>query len=356
MKRFGEKAVREAIANGAIIRAWDWYTLEAGYRVIIDDETAGYIVSDLFFKLKNDGTIKKDHWAHSYTDYKAAEEIAAETEKTAEEWAAESERVQEATAAALAAVIATEEAATAAEAAETAQDARTPYERVIAKNPDCPNAWRLPGYPGAVYSITYNDNRGGLWTVHFPTLREYQNEIERLRKEGATIGKTTKTEAGKTEEIPAETYQETTDRENREHCKRIADELEAYAAGSAYKCPYCGNVHTWDEYEASEHENADEETAYTCPSCEWEINECDLEALSLYDFFADCLDIEYRCGSDREYRSVSIMVACGGPNIYIDTAEKAVLLYWWTDRARYYLSSEAVEAVDEWAEEYWNCL
>lgn len=343
MKRFGEKAVREAIANGAIVRAWDSYTLEAGYRVIIDDETAGYIVSDLFFKLLNDGTIKKDHWAYSYTDYKAAEEIAAETEKTAEEWAAESERVQEATAAALAAVIATEEAAPAAEAAETAQDARTPYERVIAKNPDCPNAWRLPGYPGAVYSITYNDNCGGLWTVHFPTLREYQNEIERLRKEGATIGKTTKTEAGKTEEIPAETYQEATDRENREHCKRIAEDLEAYADGRVYCCPSCG-AHIQDN----------------CLFCDCgepvDLVEGDWEQMSLYDYFSDCLDIEYRCGSDKQYRSVCIMVACGGPNIYIDTDEKAVLLYWWTDRARYYLSSEAVEAVDEWAREYWECL
>jgi hypothetical protein len=50
------------------------------------------------------------------------------------------------------------------------------------------------------------------------------------------------------------------------------------------------------------------------------------------------------------------MVSCGGPNIYIDTAEKAVLLYWWTDRARYYLSSDAVDAVDDWARENWEFL
>jgi hypothetical protein len=50
------------------------------------------------------------------------------------------------------------------------------------------------------------------------------------------------------------------------------------------------------------------------------------------------------------------MIACGGPNIYIDTAEKAVLLYWWTDRARYYLSSDVVDQVDDWAREYWDCI
>jgi predicted RNA-binding Zn-ribbon protein involved in translation (DUF1610 family) len=328
MKRFGEKAVREAIANGAIIRAWDWYTLEAGYRVIIDDETAGYIVSDLFFKLKNDGTIKKDHWAHSYTDYKAAEEIAAE----------------EATAAALAAVIATEEAATAAEEAEPEY---------------LDEAWpRSNTKPGISYILEWNTPGSSTHHTGCETVEDLESHVQQIKHQGGSIAKAVRWDknAGTFREFIPETRQEKTDRENWEHCKRIAEELEAYAAGSAYKCPYCGNVHTWDEYEASEHENADEETAYTCPSCEWEINECDLEALSLYDFFADCLDIEYRCGSDREYRSVSIMVACGGPNIYIDTAEKAVLLYWWTDRARYYLSSEAVEAVDDWAREYWECI
>lgn len=107
MKRFGEAATREALKNGAIIRAWDFYTLNGGYRVIIDEAQAGYITSDLFFKLKNEGALAKDFWAYSYTDYKASEaaedaaeaeataeeENAAEAEKTAAEWEAESERV-----------------------------------------------------------------------------------------------------------------------------------------------------------------------------------------------------------------------------------------------------------------------
>lgn len=268
MKRFGEKATREAIANGAIIRAWDWYTLNAGYRVIIDGEQAGYITGDLFVKLKNDGAIIKDIWAHSYTDYKApatqdatddqaADENGAEAEKTAQEWAAESDRVQAATLAALAPVIATEEAEEAQEQQETAQ--------------------------------------------------------------------------------------EKTDRENWEHCRRIAEELEAYADGRVYRCPECGACIT------------DENLFCDC-GAQVDLISGEWEQLSLYDYFSDCLDIEYRCGSDKEYRSVSIMVACGGPNIYIDTAEKAVLLYWWTDRARHYLSSDAVDAVNDWAEEYWNCL
>ena len=219
--------------------------------------------------------------------------------------------------------------------------ALTPYERVIAKDPDNKNAWRLPGYPGPVYSIRYSDGRGSAWGVHFPSLREYQDEIERLKREGCIIEETTKTEAGKTEATPAETRQEQTDRENRERCQRIAEELEAYAAGRVYRCPECGDV------------VEDNELFCGCGQ-QVDLISGDWEQLSLYDYFSDYLDIEYRCDSRREYRSCCIMVACGGPNIYIDTAAKAVQLYWWTDRAKYPLSSDAVDAVDAWAAEYWE--
>ena len=80
------------------------------------------------------------------------------------------------------------------------------------------------------------------------------------------------------------------------------------------------------------------------------------EQMTLYDYFEDCLDIEYRCDGRREYRSVRVMVTCGGPNIYIDTATKQVELYWWTDRASYPLAYDAVDAVDAWACEYWEVI
>lgn len=299
MKRFGEKAVREVIANGAIIRAWDWYTLEAGYRVIIDEETAGYIVSDLFFKLKNDGTIKKDHWAYSYTDYKAAEEIAA-PEYLNERWPESNEK------------------------------------------------------PGIYYSIDFGEDKPGIYR----SAADFRTAVQQAKHNGRRIAAAWRHDDNTPtiRRIIPETSPEKTDRENREHCKRIADELEAYAAGNVYKCPECGQEHAREDIEESEHEDESGWAAYTCPSCGAEIAENDWEQMSLYDYFSDCLDIEYRCGSDRAYRSVCIMVACGGPNIYIDTDEKAVLLYWWTNRARYYLSSDAVEAVDDWAREYWECL
>lgn len=135
--------------------------------------------------------------------------------------------------------------------------------------------------------------------------------------------------------------------ENWEHCKSIANDLDNYVDGFAMRCPECGKIVT------RPHSAGDK---YKCPHCGNVADIDDYEWCNVSDFLSDVYDIEYRCGSDKEYRSVRIMIACGGPNIYIDTAEKAVLLYWWTDSARYYLSDSAVNAVDEWAEEYWECM
>lgn len=139
--------------------------------------------------------------------------------------------------------------------------------------------------------------------------------------------------------------------ENREHCKAIAERLEAVAEGRYYRCPECNEWIEWnnDQYD-------DESATYTCQECNATFDESELEAVSFYDYFEDGIyDVEFRIDSYREYRSVKIMVACGGPNIFIDTASGAVLLYWWTERAEYPLNRETVNAIDEWAEEWFNC-
>ena len=143
--------------------------------------------------------------------------------------------------------------------------------------------------------------------------------------------------------------------ENRNRCKNIAENIDMYVNGDGYRCPECGLVHPFDEYETSEHETINGGICYTCPNCGGEIEESELEAISIYDYFDDVFDIEYRTGSDKEYRSVCVMVACGGPNIYIDTATKNIELYWWTDKASYPLSLEAVNEIDNYFEELFNC-
>lgn len=138
--------------------------------------------------------------------------------------------------------------------------------------------------------------------------------------------------------------------ENRNHCKHIAQELDAYINGDIRLCPDCGEEirRDWDEVGK----------AFKCPHC-GEISDPDnWECLGIYDFLGDCYDIEYRVsGRARDsLRSVCVMVACGGPNIYLDTESKNVELYWWSERAWYPMSYDAVAALDEWAEEMWACL
>ena len=135
-------------------------------------------------------------------------------------------------------------------------------------------------------------------------------------------------------------------------CEEIADELDEYAAGRAYKCPHCGEVISLED----EHENEDGDIVYKCPMCGEDFEEDDAEQLSIYDYFEDIYDIKYTIDDGGDYCAARIMVACGGPNIWIDTDAGAVVLRWWGDRAEYLLSSTAVEAVDDWARECWGMI
>lgn len=127
--------------------------------------------------------------------------------------------------------------------------------------------------------------------------------------------------------------------ENREHCKVIAEALEKYYNGEVYRCTECGDI---------VEPNNNEEECFTCGG--------ELEQLSLYDYLdMDVFDIEYRLDSTKQLTSVRIMIACGGPNIYIDTASRAVELYWWGDRASYPIDRNVCEEIDRVFEEIFNC-
>lgn len=134
---------------------------------------------------------------------------------------------------------------------------------------------------------------------------------------------------------------------NRMHCKAIADKLEAIAEGRLYKCPECG-------------EYVEDNILFCECGCQVDlIGSEDIEpweSVSFYDYFENALDIDYITNSKKEYKACRIMVAWGGPNIYINTWERKVELYWWTESADFYLSGDTCAAIDEWAEEYFSCL
>lgn len=139
----------------------------------------------------------------------------------------------------------------------------------------------------------------------------------------------------------------------RERCKAYAEELDAVANGDAYICPVCGEIITADELDESEHEDEDGATLCTCPHCGEEFAADEVEKASIYDYFNknDIYNIEYRVDAQNDLRSVEIMIACGGPNIYIDTAKNAILLYWWGTSAEYPIDSDTADALEEYARE-----
>ncbi len=143
-------------------------------------------------------------------------------------------------------------------------------------------------------------------------------------------------------------------KENREYCKRIADELDTLTSYDCYRCPHCGEVFDHGDIDDTERETEDGEVFYTCPHCGAEIEDVDLEEYTIYDYMERALDIRYIINADRTYHAVRVAVTLGGPSVYIDTEEGAVCLYWGGESARYYLSSAARDAVDDWGEELYN--
>ena len=144
-----------------------------------------------------------------------------------------------------------------------------------------------------------------------------------------------------------ETEREKTERENWEHCKSVSNELDAYVDENYAWCPYCNEKIYIPDTVGDK---------FKCPHC-GEVNDVEqFDRLSLYDYFEEMLDIDFIINSRKEYSACRICVAYGGPSIYIDTDEKAVCLYWWGDSAKYYLRSDTVDAVNDWAEDYYNCI
>lgn len=123
--------------------------------------------------------------------------------------------------------------------------------------------------------------------------------------------------------------------ENYNRCKHIALELEEIIGGGLYQ--------TEDGEIISENDLSPESLE-------------DMEPFTLYDYFSDVYDIKYTIGSDREtLYGVQLLVAFGGPNIYIDTNDGKVKLFWWNEYAEYELSEKVIENINELFEEIYFC-
>ena len=86
-----------------------------------------------------------------------------------------------------------------------------------------------------------------------------------------------------------------------------------------------------------------------------EANGYDLDdIISGFDYLQDALDIEYIVSSSKKYLGARVLVAFGGPNIWINTRTKQVEGYWAGDSCilRYY---DDAMCFDETLEELFQC-
>jgi hypothetical protein len=78
------------------------------------------------------------------------------------------------------------------------------------------------------------------------------------------------------------------------------------------------------------------------------------DIISGYDYLSDALDINYIISSHKEYLGAEVLVAFGGPNIYINTKSMTISGYWGNDRVVVSYYSDAM-GIDDALEELYSC-
>lgn len=79
----------------------------------------------------------------------------------------------------------------------------------------------------------------------------------------------------------------------------------------------------------------------------------DDEPMNAFDYLSDALDIEYIVNKDRDYLGARVLVAFGGPNIWVNTRTKVVEGYWWGEYAK--ASFDDGIDLDDALRTLWSC-
>ena len=85
----------------------------------------------------------------------------------------------------------------------------------------------------------------------------------------------------------------------------------------------------------------------------FDYGESDHDMPNPHDYMADALDIEYIVSSSHEYLGARILVAFGGPNIWINTRTNTVEGYWWGSEAFAHFDDEL--GLDDYITELYEC-
>lgn len=83
----------------------------------------------------------------------------------------------------------------------------------------------------------------------------------------------------------------------------------------------------------------------------------DLEAKGAFAFFEeqDIYDLEFTVDANLGFKSGRAMIACGGPNIYVDS-RGSVDLYWWTEEAHWFLTEDCKADVKTYFEDLFHSM
>jgi len=87
-----------------------------------------------------------------------------------------------------------------------------------------------------------------------------------------------------------------------------------------------------------------------CPECEMR----NPDILSGFDYIADVLDINWILDSNREFKGARLLVAFGGPNIWIDTSKQTVEGHWWGESFTSSYSRDEMD-IEGACSELFNC-
>ena len=74
--------------------------------------------------------------------------------------------------------------------------------------------------------------------------------------------------------------------------------------------------------------------------------------MNAFDYLGDVLDIEYTTDSKKEYLGARVLVAFGGPNIWINTRTQTIEGHWWGDTVYANYSQDNIGLDDALAEIY----
>lgn len=112
--------------------------------------------------------------------------------------------------------------------------------------------------------------------------------------------------------------------------------------------------HQWYIYDYENNEVLDNEWFETEQEAKDYLEKHDGVRVSGFDYLSDVLDINWILNNDLTYKGAKVLVAFGGPNIWINTEMQQVEGYWWMDKCIIPYNRDEI-GLDEALEELYNC-